>query len=41
MRGGWQFSLGVDNLLDKRYRVHGSGMDASGRNLMVSVRKTF
>ena len=40
-RGGWQFSLGVDNVLDKRYRVHGSGLDAPGRNLMVSVRKTF
>lgn len=38
---GWQFSLGVDNVFDKRYRVHGSGMDAPGRNLMVSVRKTF
>jgi outer membrane receptor protein involved in Fe transport len=39
--GGWQFTLGVDNLLDKRYRVHGSGLDAPGRNLMVSVRKTW
>lgn len=41
VRGGWQFSLGVDNVLDKRYRVHGSGMDAPGRNLMVSVHKSF
>jgi outer membrane receptor protein involved in Fe transport len=41
VRGGWQLSLGVDNLLDKRYRVHGSGLDAPGRNLMVSARKTW
>jgi hemoglobin/transferrin/lactoferrin receptor protein len=41
VRGGWQFSLGVDNVLDKRYRMHGSGLDAAGRNLVVSVRKTF
>ncbi len=41
VRGGWQFSLGVDNVVDKRYRVHGSGLDAPGRNLMVGVRKTF
>ena len=39
--GGWQFTLGVDNLFDKRYRVHGSGLDAPGRNLSVSVRKTW
>ena len=39
--GGWQFTLGVDNVFDKRYRVHGSGLDAPGRNLMVSVRKTW
>ena len=41
VRGGWQFSLGVDNVFDKRYRVHGSGLDAPGRNLMVSARKTW
>jgi len=40
-RGGWQFTLGIDNVFDKRYRVHGSGLDAPGRNLMVSVRKTW
>jgi len=28
----------VENLLDKRYRVHGSGIDSVGRNLFVSVR---
>jgi outer membrane receptor protein involved in Fe transport len=39
--GGWQFTLGVDNVFDKRYRVHGSGLDAPGRNVMASVRKTW
>ncbi len=39
--GGWQFTLGVDNVFDKRYRVHGSGLDAPGRNLIVSIRKTW
>jgi len=35
---GWEFALGVDNALDQRYRNHGSGIDAPGRNLSVSVR---
>jgi len=39
--GDWQLTLGIDNVFDKRYRVHGSGLDAAGRNLMVSVRKTW
>ena len=37
----WRFALGLDNLLDKRYRTHGSGLDAPGRNLSVSVRRTW
>ncbi len=41
VRGGWQFTLGIDNVLDKRYRVHGSGLDAPGRNVMVSLRKSW
>jgi len=40
VRGGWQFTLGIDNVFDKRYRVHGSGLDAPGRNVMVGLRKT-
>ena len=40
-RGGWNFTFGVDNVLDKRYRVHGSGLDAPGRKLTISVRKTW
>ena len=27
-----------ENLLDRAYRVHGSGIDAAGRNLYVSMR---
>ena len=33
----WRFSLTVDNLFDKRYRVHGSGLDAPGHNLMIGL----
>ena len=40
-RGGWNLALAIDNAFDKRYRVHGSGLDAPGRNLIVSVRKTW
>ena len=40
-RGGWSFTAGIDNVFDKRYRMHGSGLDATGRNLMISLRKTF
>lgn len=47
LRAGWQpsrhWSLQVDleNLLDKNYREHGSGIDATGINFMASVRTTF
>ena len=37
----WLFSVTLDNLLDKRYRVHGSGLDAPGLNLMVGARYTW
>ena len=37
----WKVGLKADNLLDKRYRVHGSGIDASGRNFSVTVRTTW
>jgi outer membrane receptor protein involved in Fe transport len=34
----WLLSVALDNLLDKRYRVHGSGLDAPGRNLSIGAR---
>ena len=37
----WSLSLAVDNVLDKRYRVHGSGLDDPGRNLIFRVRRQF
>ena len=40
-RDNWQVALGVDNILDKQYRVHGSGLDAPGRNVSLSVRRTW
>jgi outer membrane receptor protein involved in Fe transport len=37
----WQLAVGIDNLLDKHYRVHGSGLDEPGRNVSLSVRRTW
>ena len=37
----WLLSVSLDNLLDKRYRVHGSGLDAAGRNLSIGVRRSW
>jgi outer membrane receptor protein involved in Fe transport len=38
---GWQLVAGIDNILDKRYRVHGSGLDAPGRNFSLTLRRTW
>lgn len=38
---GWRIDIGVDNALDRRFRVHGSGIDAPGRNLSVVIRRTW
>ena len=35
--GGASWSIGVHNILDKNYRIHGSGFDAPGRSLVVSL----
>jgi outer membrane receptor protein involved in Fe transport len=31
----WHITLQLENVLDKRYRVHGSGIDSPGQNLYV------
>jgi outer membrane receptor protein involved in Fe transport len=37
----WSVDAGIENLLDKRYRVHGSGIDAPGLNAYVSARANW
>lgn len=37
----WQLSVTLENLFDKSYRAHGSGIDSVGRNLIVSVRSNW
>ena len=39
--GDWQLTLSLSNLLDKRYRVHGSGLDEPGTNLAVVLRRDW
>lgn len=34
----WQVGVAIENVFDKRYRIHGSGIDAVGRNLQASLR---
>ncbi|MCG9128860.1 TonB-dependent receptor [Candidatus Poribacteria bacterium] len=36
-----QLTLSVDNILDKRYRQHGSGVNAPGFNISVSLDNRF
>ncbi|RLA30017.1 MAG: hypothetical protein DRR11_14305 [Gammaproteobacteria bacterium] len=33
----WQIVTSLENLFDKNYRVHGSGIDSTGRNLLLSL----
>ena len=33
----WRITASLENLLDERYRVHGSGIDAPGRNFYLSL----
>jgi outer membrane receptor protein involved in Fe transport len=38
---GWQVTITADNLTDKQYRTHGSGIDAPGRNLTATIRRRW
>jgi len=37
----WQLALGIDNVTDKRYRRHGSGIDEVGRNFSFSIHRSW
>ena len=37
----WQATASIENILDRNYRLHGSGIDATGRNLIVSLRYSW
>jgi len=37
----WQINGAIENLLDKNYRYHGSGVDAPGVNAWLGVRFAF
>ena len=37
----WRTRASVENILDKRFRLHGSGIDASGRNLLLSLQYSW
>jgi hemoglobin/transferrin/lactoferrin receptor protein len=47
LRGGWhvsddwRVSIAAENVLDKNYRVHGSGLNEPGRNLLVTLFRRF
>ncbi len=47
VRAGWTpcghmtLSVAVENLTDEDYRIHGSGLNEPGRNLVVSMQTTF
>lgn len=47
LRSGWQLdpqttlSVAVENLFDETYRIHGSGLNEPGRNLVVALERRF
>jgi hemoglobin/transferrin/lactoferrin receptor protein len=47
LRAGWactdrlSFSIALENIADEDYRVHGSGLNEPGRNLILAVQSSF
>ena len=47
LRAGWDItsdlavSTAIENLTDEDYRIHGSGINEAGRNLILSADYTF
>lgn len=47
IRGGWDWNrqgsvtIALENLTNKRYRFHGSGIDAPGTNLVIGYQRAF
>jgi hemoglobin/transferrin/lactoferrin receptor protein len=47
LRSGWEvtealtLTLALENITDKEYRIHGSGINEPGRNVVFAVRARF
>ena len=39
--GDWILTIEFDNVLDKRYRNHGSGLDAAGRDVSLIIQRRW
>ena len=38
---GWSVLIGVDNILDAKFRTHGSGLEVAGRNFTLGVVRSW